>query len=88
MTDHDWAEAFGAAVGVLMYDRDLTAYQMAKAMRRPLHTVNRYFLGQRVPPATVFLDTAEALGVTADTLATLVSEQVVRRAASAAGVPT
>ena len=75
MTDYQWAAAFGRVVGRLMYDRNTTAYQLARAMQRPLNTVNRYFLGQRVPPATVFIDTAEALGVTTDELTAMVAEQ-------------
>lgn len=61
--DKDWAEAFGTVVGRLMAERDTTAYRIAGRIGRPVNTVNRYYLGQRVPPATVLVETALALAV-------------------------
>jgi transcriptional regulator with XRE-family HTH domain len=61
--DRDWAEAFGTVVGRLMADRDTTAYRVARRIGRPVNTVNRYYLGQRVPPATVLAETARVLDI-------------------------
>ena len=66
--DRDWAEAFGTVVGRLMAERDTTAYRIANRIGRPVNTVNRYYLGQRVPPATVLVETARALSVGVDEL--------------------
>lgn len=67
--DRDWAEAFGTVVSRLMSDRQMSTYRMAGIMGRPVNTINRYVLGQRVPPATVMVGIAGSLNVGVEALA-------------------